>query len=456
MSRRKEIPNLIKKVMLLLAGIQVLLGGIWLVCNLTYMPDFQETRDMLKASETMVFDEYMGVLYPVLLRLCSVFGDGFYVPVYLLQTGLAIWSYYYFLCSIAGGNFANAEKKYLWLLVGYFVTFPVILQAHMSVLPYSLATSLLVFMTTEIKYLIENKEVVQKKRLLTICILWLLVGLLIPDYGFIALFLVVTGFVWAGWRQRKKILLYLGIVVVTFAAIFTTLTLTQTPGSYGRVQRSVNSVLWTRFAWPHFERDGFYWDHKVWIEFADGEWGWISMYPENAIYEFGPKIEGVVGKEQADAIFGEMATLSFNMGMKDALKALGRDVLANVGGPFALQYQLSGKGVSYTGWNYYQMQGNAPGLTKYFVRYAMYSFDFLFVLTLGIVWSRRKKCKMQDIIKKAVPALLGLSVMILWYTMIGNGMQDYLKVLPVIFFWCVLPVIGVRELHREEAESSIE
>ena len=118
MSRRKEIPNLIKKVMLLLAGIQVLLGGIWLVCNLTYMPDFQETRDMLKASETMIFDEYMGVLYPVLLRLCSVFGNGFYVPVYLLQTGLAIWSYYYFLRSIAGGNFANAAKKYLWLLVG--------------------------------------------------------------------------------------------------------------------------------------------------------------------------------------------------------------------------------------------------------------------------------------------------------------------------------------------------
>jgi hypothetical protein len=250
--------------------------------------------------------------------------------------------------------------------------------------------------------------------------------------------------------------LYLGLAVLTIATMFTTLTFVQTPGSYGRVQRSMNSVLWTRFAWPHFERDGFYWDHKVWIEFADDEWGWVSMYPENAIYEFGPKIEGVVGQEQADVIFGEMAKLSFNMGMKDALKALGRDALANAGGPFALQYQMSGRGVSYTGWNYYQMQGNTPGLTKYFVRFAMYSFDFLLVLTLGIAWSRRKKCKVLDIVKKAMPALLGLSVMILWYTMIGNGMQDYLKVLPVILFWRVLPVIGVGALNREETDGSIE
>lgn len=456
MSRRKEIPNLIKKIMLLLAWIQMVQGGIWFVCNLTYMPDFQETREVLKAAETMVFDEYMGILYPVLLRLCSVFGDGFYVPFYLLQVGMAVWSYYYLLRSIAGDRVVKENKKYLWLCTGYLVTFPMILQGHMSVLPYSLASSLLVFLVAVLKKIMENREAVQKKQLFTICVLWLLAGLLVPDYGIIGAFLVVAGLIGAAWKQWKRLLLYLGGVVVTLTVLFSTLILVQTPGSYGRMQRSVNSILWTRFAWPYFERDGYYWDHKTWITFEEGEWAWISMYPENAIYEFGPKIERVVGKERANVIYGEMAKFSFDIGKKEALKALGRDALANAGGPFALQYQMGGRGVSYTGWNYSQMQGNTPGLTKYFVRFAMCSFDFLFVLAIWIGWSRRKQCKVLAIVKKALPALVGLGVMILWYTLIGNGMQDYLKVLPVLLFWCILPMRELGVLVQENADNSVE
>lgn len=456
MGRRRKISNLIKKVMLVLAGIQVVLGGIWIVCNLTYIPDFQETRDMLKASETLVFDEYMGVLYPLILRLFSVFGTGFYVPMYILQLTVAAWSYFYLLRGISGNRFAEADKKFFWLLTGYLVTFPMILQCHMSILPYSLATSLLAFLVAEIKYLMEERETLQKIRLFRICVLWLLVGLMIPDYGVIAVFLVVTGFVFATWKQRKRMLVYLCISALTLITMFTTLTLMQTPGSYGRVQRSVNSILWTRFAWPYFERDGYYWAHKKWITFEDGEWDWYSMYPENAIYEFGPKIESIIGREQANVIYAEMAKESFSLGKKEQLMALGRDVLANAGGPFALQYQLSGRGVSYTAWNYYQMQGNTPGLTKYFVRYALYVFEFLFVIALGICISRRKSRKVLGVIKKSMPALLGLGVMILWYTMIGNGMQDYLKVIPVALFWCLLTMFGFGRLAEENVENDKE
>ena len=450
MSRRKEIPNLIKKIMLLLAAVQVLLGGMWMVCNLTFMPDFQETRDALKASETFLFDEYMGVLYPVLLRLFSVFGTFFYVPVYVLQVGVATWSYYYLLRSFVGSGW------FVWLGVGYLVTFPMILQCHMSVLPYSLAISLLVILIPEIKGLMEKKETIPKKRLFIIAVLWLLIGLLVPDYGVIAAFLVVPGFVLAAWKQKKRLLLYFCVALVTMATIFTTLSLAQTPGSYGRVQRSVNSVLWTRFAWPYFERDGYYWDHKTWITFEEDEWGWASMYPENAIYEFGPKIERVVGKEKANDIFGEMAKFSSKIGKKEHLLSLGRDVLANAGGPFAIQYQLSGRGVSYTGWNYYQMQGNTPDLTRYFVKYALCSFGFMFVVTICIFACKRKRYEWSKIIKKTMPVFLTLGVMVLWYTMTGNGMQDYLKVMPVLFAWCILPVLGLGALIQKNGNNGIE
>ncbi len=450
MGRRKEIPNLIKKVMLILVGIQVLLGGLWLVCNLTYMPVFQETRDMLEASKSLMVDEYMGILYPLVLRLFSVFGAFFCVPIYILQVGLAFCSYFHLLRSVVG------DKRLVWLFAGYLATFPTTLQCHMSILPYSLVTSLLVLLLTEVKAVMKNREAIQRNRLIRIGILWLITGLLIPDYGVIATIIVVPGLVFAAWRQRKKMLVYLCMSALTLITMFTALNLTQTPGSYGRVQRSVNSVLWTRFAWPYFERDGYYWDHKTWITFEEGEWAWASMYPENAIYEFGPKIEQVVGKEKAKVIFGEMAKFSSKIGKKEQLMALGRDVLANAGGPFTLQYQLSGRGVSYTAWNYYQMQGNTPGLTKYFVKYALYVFMFIFIMTLWICLSRRKSWKVLEVMKKAVPALLGLGVIILWYTMLGNGMQDYLKVVPVSLFWCMLPLLGLGRLGAEKAENGEE
>ena len=452
MSRKNHIPNLIKKCMLILVAIQVVLGGMWLVCNLNHVPDFQETRDMLKASETLVFDEYMGVLYPVVLRLFSVFGDAFYVPVYALQVVIAGWSYYCLVRSVAGDVFVKNGKEYLWLSVGYLITFPMILQCHMSILPYSLASSLLVFLLVQIGCLMRDRERLQKKRILLIGVLWLVVGLLIPDYGIISAFLIMGGLICIAWKQKKKLLLYLFMVIVTMTTLFTTLSLAQTQGSYGRMQRTVNSVLLTRFSWPNFARDGFYWTYKGLVEFKDEDLDWLCMYPEYAVYIFGPKVEGTVGKEQANIIYGEMAKLSFSVGKKDALKALGRDALANAGGPFALQYQMSGRGVAYTGWNYYQMQGNVPGLTKYFVKFALYSFLFLFVMTIGICWSRRKHWKLFEVVRKAVPALSGLGVMILWYTMIGNGMQDYLKVLPVMLFWCLLPMLGLGILVRKTAD----
>ena len=95
-------------------------------------------------------------------------------------------------------------------------------------------------------------------------------------------------------------------------------------------------------------------------------------------------------------------------------------------------------------------------MTKYFVRYALYVFEFLFVIALGICISRRKSREVLGVIKKSMPALLGLGVMILWYTMIGNGMQDYLKVIPVALFWCLLPMFGFGRLAEENVENDKE
>lgn len=439
--RKNLILNLIKTVMLILGAIQILLGLAWIICNITNVPDFQETRDMLTAAETMQIDEYMGILYPVVLRLLSVLGGGYSIVLYFLQMILAVCSYYAFLRYVAGAFF-HKKTYLLWGVAAYIATFPMILQSHLCVLPYSFATSLFVFLITELKCLLAQKESVNILRLVRIGLLWLTVGLLIPDYGVITGFVVVPAFVISAWKQRKRILLYLLTVILVVSGMYGTLAVTQTPGSYGRMQKSLSSVLLTRFTWPYFGRDSYYWIHRNWIEFEPGELDWISMYPEYTFYRFGPKVENILGREEANAVYAHMAKSSFLIGKKEALSALGRDTLANAGGPFAVQYQLSGRGVSYTGWNYYQMQVKAPGLANYFVKFSLYTFDFYVLAALVAAWRKKRSRRIATVLKETAFVLIGLGVMILWYTMTGNGMQDYLKVIPVMIFWCMLPVLG--------------
>ena len=83
-------------------------------------------------------------------------------------------------------------------------------------------------------------------------------------------------------------------------------------------------------------------------------------------------------------------------------------------------------------------------------------YGFLLLMALCFAISRRKSRKVLGVMKKAMPALLGLGAMVLWYTMIGNGMQDYLKVVPVSLFWCMLPLLELGRLVEENVENGEE
>ncbi len=449
MEKKQETKNLIKNIWILLAGIQVCLGICWAFCNITKVPYFAESQIFLQASKDFVIDEYMGILYPLMLRLTSLFGNGQCVMVYLLQLGVAYGAYYIFLRNVFGEFFAQGTGKILYLMAAYVVTFPVILQCHMSILPYSLASSMLILILAQLKNLLTKDGPMNKKCVISIGVFWSLGTLLLPDYGVIAGIPVLVGLAVYGWKKERRWKVLLLTLFVSVTCVGSVLTLTQTPGSLGRIQKTMGATMLSRFAWPYIERNGLFWSDEVVEEFSGTDLVQISLYPERIMYEFGPRLEAAVGKEKANALYWQMAKDSFVIGKKDAVLAMGRDVLVNVGGPVGIQIQWLGKGISYAGWNYGRMAEYEPALTEYYVGFANYSFDFMLMAAI-IIWLMQRG-KEKETVRGTFKwlVLLTAAIITLWYTMTGNGMQDYIKVIPMNVLWCMLPIWAYGRLNKK-------
>ncbi len=439
MEKKQVLFNFIERVFYLLAGVQILLGLTWIIGNIAVVPKLQESRLYLQISRDLVMDEYVGFLYPVLLKVLNFMGDKFCVVLYLLQICVAFVSYDFFIDCVWGRS--HGLKKYKrHLLAAYVVTFPVILQVHMCVLPYSLASSVWLILLAQLKLLLAQTQKLSVKRVVSIGISWGIGTLLLPEYGLMMSFPLAIGFVICGWKKKSRWGVLLLTAFISIGCVGSALTLTQTPGSLGRIQKSVGATMLSRFAWPYLERNSYFWGEEVKAVFTEEDLRSLSLYPERVLYEFGPTLEAAVGKEKANELYWEMATDSFMLGTKDALTAVGRDMLQNIGGPIGIQLQWQGKGVSYSGWNYAQMAEQTPKLTKYYARFSVYSFDFMMIMAAVVWWLQRKKEKCTEQRGWYVLVFLSVVAVTLWYTMNGNGMQDYMKVLPNNILWCMLPV----------------
>lgn len=455
MKKRQELIKLIKNIWVLLAGIQVVLGLIWVACNITKVPCFAESRLYLQASKDFVIDEYMGILYPVLIRVASVLGSNWCGMIYFVQLGLAFGAYYTLLRNVFGHLLAPNQRKILYFMAAYVITFPVILQCHMSILPYSAASSLLIFTVSQLKSLLSKEGPMSKPCVISIGVFWGLAALLLPDYGVIIGVPVLVGFFMYGWKRERRWKVLLLTLFITVACTGSVLALTQTPGSLGRIQKTMGATMLSRFAWPYMERNSFFWSEEVKETFDTTDFAQFSLYPERIMYEFGPRLELALGKEQANTLYWQMAKDSFLIGKKDALWAIGRDILINIAGPIGIQIQWMGKGISYAGWNYGRLLEYTPALTGYYVSFAKYSFDFmlLMMLTVCLLLKGSRKAALLD--KFYWLVLLVIGVMTIWSTMTGNGMQDYLKVVPINVCWCLLPVWGCTMCIKNTKEKKV-
>lgn len=435
-----ELKRILMWLFVLFMGAQIITGIGWLLANMGSQPLFWETSLMLKGAETLMIDEYMGILYPVLIAaakwISKILPLPYYTFLYVMQLGMAVLAAFYVLSHNGWmkGNGVTGKLKAL-LAAGYLLTFPLLLQMHLAVLPYSLAMSVTIILVCDGLYYLRNPEKMCVCALMKLCSLWVLDVLLLPDYSWLAgVFVVgVLGRVALRvktWRVR--------IVIAVLAAVLCfelTESVTQTPGSMGRIQKTASAALMHRFVWPNFGRDSFFWDEQITEVFDYDDLEEIAKYSEKVIYDFGPGLEAAYGREKADILYGNMALTALQLDTKQILINVGRDFGAYVCPPAAFQMQTLDNPGSLLGWNYGRLQEQAPVLTKYYSRIAFTGWNVLCILSVLLICLQKRKVRYESVL-----LLLCAVFMALWYTLQAAGMQDYKKVMLISFVW-LLPVI---------------
>lgn len=449
----------VKRLFLVLMGIQILWGLIWLVLNFGREPGFYETGLYLKAAEEGLIDEYMGVLYPLLIFLAKwgerLLGLPYYMFMYVLQLLSAFWSVQHFLKRIITGKMVR-----VWMS-GYLLTFPMLLQLHLAILPYSLVCSLFLCLISEgLDYWREKKNI-SGKALIKLCGLWLLGFSILPEYGwFMGIF---TGGLFlycmlGSKKWRLRLLMAFVSTILCFGVITNT---AQTPGALGRIQKSMGAAALQRFVWPDFVVNSFFWEEKVTETVAYEDLLYTAQFPEAVIYEFGPLLEEAYGVKEAEAIYLRMAKTNLELNTKQVLVRILKDFGRNLCPPVALQELLKDTDRSASSWNYGRLQEHSLIVSKYYFRFAMIGWNLMCpigILLLCGKYSRKgflsAKKSWRSFMEKSLLIISGLAIVV-WYTM-SSGMQDYKKMMVISFFW-LLPVIrGFLELQNREEEIKYE
>ncbi len=430
--------------------VQIGLGLIWMCANLFSMQAFGEAAEYIVVSRSFVLDEYIGVLYPTLLfllRFC--FREKMYLLVlYLLQVSVAFFCGCFFLHAIKGGKEKLFAGKNVFGAL-YLTTIPFVMQLHLSVLPVSLLSSLFLLLLGFCFKLYRSEKGEKTKLLIGSCIIWAIMSLLMPDY----IWLGVLPLVWGvglslkkRWAGKEKKVLLIGIVMALLVAVSVN-AITQQPGSRGKIQRTLEAAMVSRLAWPCFESNYYFWPEEVKTVMSQLQAREIDRYADNVKLVMGPLFEEEFGKEQANKYYWQMALRCFSDRTKEVLPRIAGDFVSYLFTPFAVCYQLSGGGTSYSGWNYDRMWTRAQGLTGVYVDYALYSFfvgmAIVLIAALYKVICRKRLPAWNGAVCLCVMCVLFQSF---WYTMSGTYMMDYKNVPVIVLLWYTLMLCGLEKL----------
>lgn len=456
------------------AAVQMFFGVIWILCQFPHMQNWYDTYEYLDISRTLVLDEYVGFLYPLLLKLCTgaeaFAGIPFYMPVYVIQLAAAVFACLFFIrkvLKLSGGR--------AYMAAGYLMSFPLLLQFHMAVRPESLAVSGVLLLLgvlgnngssadgssadgSAVNGSSADGNIADSNTangnpvmtavcgaLLTMALIWLM-----PDL----IFICIAVWILYLFRMLKKIKGFGAGFAAFILALVISLSvnaLVQTPGSRGRIQKTFWAAAFERVVTDYFSRSYAMWDDEVRTTFTIEEAMELAKRSDNMMYIAGPMLEADWGKERANQLYRQMTLDCFRVRTKDVVYRIGDDLVDSLLTPFSVWWQDSGKRQSQTGWNYARFRESAPEVAQ---RYLFFGNIGL----LGVIICKIFRTIMKREKTGALKCLAGLawvaaiqcvmSVFFPGYSIsIGNAVS-YDKLLFVIVFWitsALLPGVGERE-----------
>ncbi len=442
-------------------SVQIVLGLCWMFFNFGHFQDFGDSLHYIEISKNFVCDEYYGILYPVFIWLAMKIEAFTYIPyyciLYIFQLVMAFYATYSFLlvCKIIQPmSIKNINIKGIWGCL-CVITIPMIMQCHLAVLPHSLTLSLFLILISKVLVMLDHPSKMSAKSIVKVAPLWLAMSLLMPEYKLLAgapIFLVVIYAVVNTWKSNKrKAGFKVAAFIVSLGLILAVSSLTQTPGSYGRMKKTCASSAVSRFVWPWFYLNYNFWSWDIKDVMDVDASRNISWHADNVINEFGPLIEGQYGADRAQELYWQMIKTSSDIHTKDIVIAVGRDALAYSVPPIMFMESLVNGGFeSYFGRNYEIMKTQKPGLTKEYIDFSNWWFVAGIVFSGILLLGFRKRLKLEQPIKTTF-FLLSAGVIIAYYTLSGAGIMDYKNSIFIMTLWYgwMLKIIKENSKHEQ-------
>lgn len=424
---------LLRSILFIGFSIRILLGFTWLCMNFM---------------EVQMFAPAGGLLYPLLLQ---VFG-GIPQILYLLQLGAA--------CAVGYVLMKPYGRSGLFWRIWYvlaLMTFPMALQCHLALLPYSFVSSLVLLELGFCRGILDCEDGIPMAGFARAGVCWFGLALLLPEYtwlGGIPLALTVLLRL-RTLRKNLRQLAYCVILIVAFGGMIAGLRSLSLLEEQEESQRTFWFSMASRITWPRLWEDHVQWSEELRTVVEDVVWD-TSNSPDNMERLFRPVLEGAVGEEQAKEFYREMAGVSWRLHKTQIVKQIIWDLFTYAAPSSVLQLQLSGRAyASASGRNYEIMGMNRPRLTKYYVAYSCW----WFFVTLGagallILVGRMTGEGHFSLRKLAFPtvAVIWTGVLVSFYTMQGAGIADYKYTIAAASLWSLfaLGIMGRRVCSEKD------
>lgn len=435
-----HISVIIKEILCIGFSIRIILGIIWMCFNFTHLQEFQQTE---------------GILYRCLKNLLG----GNYGLLYAFQLATAYYAADRFLQKTRPTNL-------FWRIWGNLVllTFPMAMQCHLAVSPYSLVSSFLLLELSAAIAVVREKDgnMVREYVLAGFC--WLILALLLPEYfvlGAIPLLLVLLIRLPALLKRRSS-LANCVLVFLAFGGMIVGIHGLTGEADYLPDRESISYSLFSRTVWPTIWHDSAQWPAEVKAA-VDGSVWEVSLYTDNMQKIFRPLMQESFGHEQASEYYLQMAAASLKKHTVTVIRQIGGDVLGYSVTPLILPIQLRGEAyASYSGRNYEMMFIQAPLVTKYYVNYSCWWFGVMLVLT-ALLFVMKQAEHLTKPRRSGVWAfllcLITAGTVVTAYTLRGAGVMDYKCTVAVNLLWpaAALLLMGKKDtLSSGEGENSEE
>lgn len=420
--------NFIKFFIYIAVFAQIVSGTVYLVCNFNEFIVYPETEEMVHAARTLIFDEYIGFLYPLFIRVClsvqNMCGVGYYLLVHGVQLVAMFFAMYYLVKSFFIG-------KRAWLATAYVMSIPMCMQTALMVSPFAFkAVFGFLIAGSLVRLWRDAGKVITWIILLLSCAL---AAFNVPDDLFVWLVPVgVFSFI-VFFRKSDKLRIakrccILLAVVLVFFGTFGILSGVTEAGSRGRMHKTVSSVLFQRTVWPGLgEKYGFL---PLDIQYYIGkdEMAATDSSAEMVTNVIGPRIELHNGVEKSEKLFMEAAVTQFGYNKRAIFQSVTRDFAGYLLSPYSTIGYIQGEDGSAFGTLYSRMSIIAPKMTyNYFAIFYISLFVLTFVMVLNVI--KNKVLANKKSVKTGLLIVCILIYQALWYSIVNVQGVDYRYVL---------------------------